>query len=193
MLFKKENIGLNFIHNPRCGGRFVKQLLDYNGFSNIIDGKKVVKYKVAEYNNKKYNTNYQYMHWHYDLIKNNDYPKVLIIRDPMKRFISTSIRYGHLDFNLPYDTEDNWFRPQKHFYGKDVNVWNMKNGLSEKFCEWLSNILNSKITSTSGKSYKTDKDFGWIKKKNYSDSMINKAKKYYQLDYDFFDSINERF
>ena len=189
MILKKENIGLYFIHNPRCAGRTVHQIFDSNGFSTIINDKKVVKYKVYEIGNLKYGTNYQYLHWHYELIK-TDLPKILVIRDPMERFISTEIRYGHNEFDFPYDTEDNWFRLQKDFIGDDVHIWNFKNGFKKSFCEWVSEIINYKITIPHYFEYKDDEKFRWIKKGNYSNSMIEKAKEYYQQDYDFFSIKN---
>jgi hypothetical protein len=188
MILKKEGIGLYIIHNPRCAGRTVNQLLTDNGFSTIINDKKIVKYKIYELCNLKYDTNYQYLHWHYDLIK-TDLPKIVIIRDPIERFISTEVRYGHMEFDFPYDTEDNWFRLQKDFIGDDVYIWNLKDGFKENFCEWVSEIINHKIILPNNLKYKDDKEFGWIKKKKYSNDMIEKAKVYYKQDYDFFSNL----
>tara|TARA_R110002012_G_scaffold159237_1_gene320873 strand:+ start:101 stop:631 length:531 start_codon:yes stop_codon:yes gene_type:complete len=89
--------------------------------------------------------------------------KFAIIRDPVKRFISTfsaSSENNNLDiFNnqTSFDTfinkwrnegGNNWFTPQVNFLDHKTKLWKYEDGFDKKFFQWLKNYFNIHINKT---------------------------------------------
>tara|TARA_R100001594_G_C3992888_1_gene252814 strand:- start:196 stop:804 length:609 start_codon:yes stop_codon:yes gene_type:complete len=143
---------LHFIHIPRTGGRFIDKNLLVNGFKQehstqgTIEGSDII-------------------HLHRELYEKHldvkGIPHIAIIRNPIDRFISSSIflkrMYGDIqeamedpimfstmiqNFPLPDEyTTPSWLRPQSDFLTEDTHVWKFEDGFYDDFDVWMSNIL----------------------------------------------------
>ena len=143
---------LHFIHIPRTGGRFIDKNLLVNGFKQehstqgTIEGSDII-------------------HLHRELYEKHldvkGIPHIAIIRNPIDRFISSSIflkrMYGDIqeamedpimfstmiqNFPLPDEyTTPSWLRPQSDFLTQDTHVWKFEDGFYNEFDVWMSNIL----------------------------------------------------
>lgn len=143
---------LHFIHIPRTGGRFIDKNLLVNGFKQehstqgTIEGSDII-------------------HLHRELYEKHldvkGIPHIAIIRNPIDRFISSSIflkrMYGDIqeamedpimfstmiqNFPLPDEyTTPSWLRPQSDFLTQDTHVWKFEDGFYDEFDVWMSNIL----------------------------------------------------
>tara|TARA_B100000131_G_scaffold74014_1_gene70256 strand:- start:341 stop:949 length:609 start_codon:yes stop_codon:yes gene_type:complete len=143
---------LHFIHIPRTGGRFIDKNLLVNGFKQehstqgTIEGSDII-------------------HLHRELYEKHldvkGIPHIAIIRNPIDRFISSSIflkrMYGDIqeamedpimfstmiqNFPLPDEyTTPSWLRSQSDFLTEDTHVWKFEDGFYDEFDVWMSNIL----------------------------------------------------
>ena len=143
---------LHFIHIPRTGGRFIDKNLLVNGFKQehstqgTIEGSDII-------------------HLHRELYEKHldvkGIPHIAIIRNPIDRFISSSIflkrMYGDIqeamedpmmfstmiqNFPLPDEyTTPSWLRPQSDFLTEDTHVWKFEDGFDADFDVWMSNLL----------------------------------------------------
>ena len=143
---------IHFIHIPRTGGRFIDKNLLVNDFKQehstqgTIEGSDVI-------------------HLHRELYEKHldvkGIPHIAIIRNPIDRFISSSIflkrMYGDIqeamedsimfstmiqNFPLPDEyTTPSWLRPQSDFLTEDTHVWKFEDGFYDDFDVWMSDIL----------------------------------------------------
>ena len=142
----------HFIHIPRTGGRFIDKNLLVNGFKQehstqgTIEGSDIIHLHRELYEK------------HLDI---KGIPHIAIIRNPIDRFISSSIflkrMYGDIqeamedpimfstmiqNFPLPDEyTTPSWLRPQSDFLTEDTHVWKFEDGFYHDFDVWMSNIL----------------------------------------------------
>ena len=161
-----------FIHIPRTAGRFFTENIKLNNFEletqfiwKSIDG-----IEPAHFHKELYEK-------HFDVA---DIPHITIVRDPIDRFISTSIfltrMYGDdiqdmvedpmmlsmMLENFPLTEGANWFRPQMDFISSKTNIWKMEWGFGKDFEEWMSDTLDMKFTmkDVSYKKLSTDDTVG---------------------------------
>jgi hypothetical protein len=120
--------GIFFVHIPRTGGRFFKELLLVNSFKqkggsareDTVDDIPVMHLPVSY------------------LKKNRDYnenPKFCIIRNPYERYKS-ALRVG--EKNIP----PSWLVPQVNFIEKDTLIWKYEDGLNKNLCDFIKDKLN---------------------------------------------------
>lgn len=163
MYFSNNDQNIFFVHIPRTGGRYIKQLLQLNQpVNNMV---------ILEPH--WYETNYIYkgkeiMHLSHELLVDfNSYKKskkFAVVRDPLSRFISaTQIEFNsNLNYNWKLDTVDkvldyitfqqncasynNWYKPQHEFVSEDCLVYKFENGFKENFKTFMSNNFNITLT-----------------------------------------------
>ena len=153
--YRHKETGKKFhrIHIPRTGGRFFDANLRMNGWEMQYSTQEVVE-------------NVETLHFHRALYEKHvpnikEMPHITIIRNPIDRFISSSIFLkkmypAHvmdsmenpimfdmilLDENAPYKDSIQWFRPQFEFISVATNIWKFESGLGEDFGEWVSDIV----------------------------------------------------
>lgn len=157
------NDKIYFIHIPRTGGRYIKQMFIYN-----FD----TKYEKEKYTLEK---NMITMHWHYPLYlkrqkeMNKDSKFFAVIRDPFEKIMSqlkVDIRRDEKilnklkdrDFFIDYIEDqrniysfhNNWYRPQVDFLSQETFLWHFSLGFEDQFFSWLENhfglfLKNKKI------------------------------------------------
>ena len=158
----KHQLGTNkrllHIHIPRTAGRFIQQQLWKNKFIEEQDHRSF------------YNEGVEVTHYHSDLYKKYldcaTIPHICVIRNPIDRFISSSIYlYHHYnqwsfkddehslqkrmegeDFfpfleNLPESEMESWFRPQLDFLTGETNIWRFEDGFGDDFGDWMADVL----------------------------------------------------
>ena len=112
--------------------------------------------------------NIELPHYHRDYYEKyldvKDIPHFAVVRNPIDRFISASIRivddYGKnvdIDDNflswVLYSTDyHNFFKPQVDFISDKTHIWKYEDGMGKEFDNWLSGILGIDI------SFSIDKD-----------------------------------
>jgi hypothetical protein len=200
LILKKNNNPIFFIHIPRTGGRYLRELFIKNKF--IVN--------FWKHNEYFYNKEIPHLNFPYYLKFSNNgiIPQFTIVRNPITRFISllsSSIKKDNIKINIEEVLNDetllfnflnkqiletnfktNWFLPQYFFINPKCKIWKYENGFNLNFFTWLKKefkikIENKKIIET---NFKTDYD-------NYKKIKISKKtnfylKKYYQLDYKIF-------
>ena len=144
---------IHFIHIPRTGGRFIDKNLLVNDFKQehstqgTIEGSDVI-------------------HLHRELYEKHldvkGIPHIAIIRNPIDRFISSSIflkrMYGDIQEamedpimfstmiqNFPIPASKNWFCPQMDFISSGTNLWKFEDGFGKDFEEWFEKIIGVPI------------------------------------------------
>ena len=140
-----------FIHIPRTAGRFFTENIKLNNFElesqfiwKSVDGIEPAHFHKELYEN------------HFDV---SDIPHIAVVRNPIDRFISTSIfltrmygddiqevmedpmMFGMMLENFPLTEGANWFRPQMDFITSDTNLWKFEDGFYDDFDVWMSDIL----------------------------------------------------
>jgi hypothetical protein len=143
LLFEKDGQGVCLIHIPRCGGRHVISLLKKNEFrysENCKRAQESVFYRSTEY-----------MHLTYDMLQEihpeaNDAKKIVIIRNPVDRFMSAVNSEWSID--LYFEGYENFYLMDDPLYfkyimkekkysirtkGRNFNF----DGLSNTFTNWF--------------------------------------------------------
>ena len=161
-----------FIHIPRTGGRYLKELLS-NNFStkyktilNIINREKVT-----------------HSHWHYPLYlkrqkeMKKDSKFFAVIRDPFEKIMSQlkiEIRrdpklldmLNNRDYFFDYvekhrninSFHNNWYRPQIDFLSQETFLWHFSLGFENEFFSWLEKNFKLKIENKGKQNYEKYSD-----------------------------------
>lgn len=198
LIFKKKLKPVYFIHIPRTGGRYLRELLKSNGYIlNFYFFNKYLDKEIPHLYYPYYNTFNNY----------GSIPQFLIVRNPIDRFMSmfsSSLIKDNLNIDIDkilnnkallykyiqqqitttnYHT--NWFLPQYFFINSKCKIWKYENGLGLNFFKWLKKELKININEKNIiDNYKEKYD-------DYKKVKINKKtelfiKEYYQLDFKFF-------
>tara|TARA_R100001509_G_C4808637_1_gene195652 strand:- start:122 stop:754 length:633 start_codon:yes stop_codon:yes gene_type:complete len=187
-----------FIHIPRTGGRYLRELL-----SNNYNTKYEYTYTIR---NRQHLT---HAHWHYPLYlkrqkeMNKGSKFFAVIRDPFEKMMSqlkVQIRrdnniinkLNNRDYFFDYVEEhrniysfpNNWYRPQIDFISQETFLWHFSLGFENQFFSWLEKSLKLKIKNKEIQDYDKspnsdgpliiDSDLTAIKKNTYL---------YYEKDY----------
>ena len=199
MLIFKENIApIYFVHIPRTGGRYVRELFLKNNYS----------INFFKYDEKFIDKEIPHLHYPYynKFTDNGKIPQFTIIRNPVDRFISmllTVSKKDNLEFNIEeilndekllfnfineqimyFNYSTNWFLPQFNFINPNCKIWKYEDGLGKEFYIWLRDTFNIDIIDenvTYEKSY-----FDEYKKIELKKETIDYIKKYYEYDFKLF-------
>lgn len=199
MLFKKNKESIFFIHVPRTGGRYVTNLFIRNDFS-------LIPFYQDGYNFYK---GIDDRHLHHEYLKDfniyNKSKKLVIVRDPLKRFISAAsvdinINKEKHKFKLNnienvidyikfqqdrYSFYINWFRPQHEFVSKDCFIWKHEDGLETNFINFIYKNFNiSLIADEKITPWKVDYDYCPTIKE--TKAIKEAVKIFYKKDYEKF-------
>ena len=144
------NDHLYYIHIPRTGGRFFKEILpneiEVPTFGECYNG-------------------IERLHLHYPLYNEcfdvKDMEHFTIVRNPFDRFKSAlkgPLEHTSMDFifkngfdaGLEMISEVgkgrcNWFRPQHEFVSQSTHVWKFEDGLGDNFIKWVLDKFNVKL------------------------------------------------
>ena len=181
-----------FIHIPRTAGRFFTENIKLNNFEleTQFIWKSVDGVEPAHFHKELYEK-------HFNVA---DIPHITIVRNPIDRFISTSIfltrMYGDgiqdmvedpmmlsmMLENFPLTEGVNWFRPQMDFISSKTNIWKLEWGFGNDFEEWMSDILDTEFTMKDipYKKLSTDE----TNKLKKSDRLIKNIKQLYVKDFE---------
>ena len=181
-----------FIHIPRTAGRFFTENIKLNNFESETQfiWKSVDGVEPAHFHKELYEK-------HFDVA---NIPHITIVRNPIDRFISTSIfltrMYGDgiqdmvedpmmlsmmLD-NFPLTEGTNWFRPQMDFISSKTNIWKLEWGFGNDFEEWMSDLLDIKFEMRNVPYEKLSTDE--TNKLKKSDRLIKNIKQLYVKDFE---------
>ena len=181
-----------FIHIPRTAGRFFTENIKLNNFESETQfiWKSVDGVEPAHFHKELYEK-------HFDVA---NIPHITIVRNPIDRFISTSIfltrMYGDgiqdmvedpmmlsmmLD-NFPLTEGINWFRPQMDFISSKTNIWKLEWGFGNDFEEWMSDLLDVKFEMRNVPYEKLSTDE--TNKLKKSDRLIKNIKQLYVKDFE---------
>ena len=187
------NDNVFFIHIPRTGGRYLKQLL-YNNFNCK---EKIIHDKI-------------YPHWHYPIylkIDNelNGNPKFFtVLRDPFEKILSQlkieikrdknildklkdrNYFFDYIEWQRSVNSyENNWYRPQCDFVTNNTYIWHHSLGFEQYFFNWLSDHLKLHIVNKQKPAYESLTE-GADDPVDYSDIDLSAIKKntyiYYEKD-----------
>jgi len=157
-----------FVHIPRTGGRYLRELLSKNYNT---------KYKHTDtITNKKH---LMHAHWHYPLYlkrqkeMKKDSRFFAVIRDPFEKIMSQlkiEIRrendllnklnnkdyfFDYVeDHRNIYSFSNNWYRPQIDFISQDTFLWHFSLGFENQFFSWLEKNFKLKIKNKEKIEYK---------------------------------------
>jgi hypothetical protein len=200
MLILKKNINpLFFIHIPRTGGRYIRELFIKNKYAvSFVD--------FSEHCLNKEIPHLQYPYYN-KFTHNGKIPQFTIVRNPIERFISMlscSIVKDNLNIdlnkilnnkNLLFDFintqisslnyNTNWFLPQHHFLNYNSKVWKYENGIKDKFYKWMDYNFKLKFNDIDIKYIKVEYDNS--NKIKLKKNTIEFIKEYYQLDFKLLD------
>jgi hypothetical protein len=204
LILKKKFKPVFFIHIPRTGGRFLRELLRGNDY--ILN--------FTDFSQNYLNKEIPHLHYPFYNKFNNfgNTPQFLIVRNPMDRFMSmfnASIIKDNLNIDTDkilndkkllyeyiqeqitsFNYQTNWFLPQYFYINSKCKIWKYENGLGLNFFKWLKkefkiniikkNIFNNYTNLTDKAEYD-----------EYKKIKINKKtklflKEYYQLDFKLF-------
>jgi hypothetical protein len=132
----------------------------------------------------------------------SDIPHMTIVRNPIDRFISTSIfltrmygddiqelmedpmMFGMMLENFPLTEGVNWFRPQMDFISSKTDIWKFEWGFGVDFEEWVSDLLNVKFVMKDMpyKKLTTNESKKLVK----TDRLIDNIKQLYRQDIETF-------
>ena len=199
---------LLFIHIPRTAGRFVEW--------NLVEQGWEWDDKVGIDNMYKSVDGIELAHFHKEFYEKyldvKDIPHVSIIRNPIDRFISSSIwltrlygddiqpamedpmMFSSMIYNFPAPESLNWYRPQVDFLSDKTHVWRFEDGIGDEFSSWISGIV--------GVDIKMDKDLKYLKhpkmredspdsRVKKTDALIDNLKVFYRKDFSRFYQDNE--
>jgi hypothetical protein len=200
LIFKKNTKPLYFVHIPRTGGRYLKELfinnkyiISHDFFSDYFYGKEVPHLQYPFYGKF---TNYG---------KINQFT---IVRDPIDRFVSMfcanliihnitlnkkiltnkSLLFKFLEDNInKINFKSNWFLPQHHFINCNCKIWKLEEGLDNKFYEWMKFNFKIilKIKNINKNMYLQKYDF--YKKIKLNKKTKEFIKEFYKYDYKLLD------
>jgi len=200
MLICKKNLKpLFYIHIPRTGGRYVKNLFEKNEFEvslyefdNFFEGKEIPHLHYPYYNK---------------FTNNEKIPQFTIVRNPIDRFISILCASSKKDkYNLDiekifYNEESffnfvnyhiiytsnrtNWFLPQIYFIGPNCKIWRFEKGLNENFFNWLK--VNYEIDIFFKEVIYQKDYYDLYEKIKLKNNFVNLIKKYYLFDFKILD------
>ena len=161
-----------FIHIPRTGGRFLETNLEESGWVWDDDVGVDKKYKSVE--------GIEVAHFHREYYEKyldvKDIPHIAIVRNPIDKFISSSIYlkrlygndiqelmedpmyFGSMIDNFPCPESVNWYRPQIDFLSDKTHIWKFEDGLGDEFASWISSILDIDIDLDQDIKYNKDPD-----------------------------------
>lgn len=198
-LFKKDDVSIYHPHIPRTGGRYVTELFDLNNFQVFHRG---FEHTVR---------GIEVPHLHYPLYnfleEVPDAKKILIVRNPYDRFIS-SIKtqyfvrsypssffdmisdkdwlFSFLDYEREVDSYiTNWFRPQHEYIEKSTLIYKFEDGLDQNFTNWIKANLNIEFNHYNNISYDISDQEQCANKLNVSINPIVRQhiQEYYHEDY----------
>ena len=192
------------IHIPRTAGRFFHE--------NIIANNFAPEQEFADV----YIDWYEVVHFHKELYEKHldvkGIPSIAIVRNPIDRFISSSIImtkyhkkylsefsdlqeimeddyefFNVLDHLHTYDIEMiNWFRPQMDFLDADTNVWHFEWGFGDGFGEWVADILKIPAFPIRKLSYEPVYNLDETDRLKATPKLIDNIRKYYEDDFAVF-------
>ena len=192
------------IHIPRTAGRFFHENIIANNFAPEHDFADV------------YIDWYEVVHFHKELYEKHldvkGIPSIAIVRNPIDRFISSSIImtkyhkkylsefsdlqeimeddyefFNVLDHLHTYDIEMiNWFRPQMDFLDADTNVWHFEWGFGDGFGEWVADILKIPAFPIRKLSYEPVYNLDETDRLKATPKLIDNIRKYYEDDFAVF-------
>ena len=202
LIFKKNIKPLYFVHIPRTGGRYLRELFIKN------------KFTVNFHNHNEYCYGKEIPHLNFPYyLKFSNYgsiPQFTVVRHPITRFISllsSSIKKDNTNINieeilnnknlffnfinkqiLETNFNTNWFLPQVYFINSNCKIWKYENGFEKPFFKWLKkefniNLKNKKIPLNS--RIKLHYDFS--KKIKLNKQTIKYIKEFYKHDYKLLD------
>jgi len=209
-----------FIHIPRTAGRFIELNLKAEGWEweNVNEDIKLTRLLNLNGPPAMYDSveGIEIAHFHKELYKNyfdiKDIPHIAIIRNPIDRFISSSVwlnRHRHAtqqqiensfssalsslldDPNFPESI--NWFRSQIDFISDKTHIWKFEDGIGNKFSNWISNIVDVNIKMNPTLHYwASDDSIFWANKFKKTDTLVNNIKTFYKKDISkFYKEIDE--
>jgi hypothetical protein len=198
LIFKTKTKPLYFIHIPRTGGRYIRDLFLNNNF--LINF-----YRYDEHFMGK-----EIPHLHYPFYNKftnfGKIPQFTIVRNPVTRFISTffaSIKKDYLNINvneifenknnfekfmfqqfseINYNT--NWFLPQVNFINSSCKIWKFEDGFGVDFFKWLKKNFKIEIKDNGFEYKKLHYDF--YKKNKLPNKSIDLIKNFYKQDFKLF-------
>lgn len=149
------NKNIYFVHIPRTGGRFIKNLFKINNYQVYLN---------------------EFHHWNNKEVPHLTYPdyeiylnflscdKFSIVRNPIDRFVSAINSDAKLNSitidkmltnqenfnmyinNLIYNDDANWYAPQINFINYDTKIYKYENGLNTNFIKWVSDNFNLSLS-----------------------------------------------
>ena len=154
------NRNIYFVHIPRTGGRFIRDImaLNFNCEHNDID-----HYRGKEVHHLTYPEHEQFLN--YTLVK-----KFSVIRDPIDRFINSILNYNKINNekfqkmmksqetfdemvnNIILNDRSNWFVPQTNFIDYKTLLWRFENKFNNHFVKWFLDNFKLEITKLKEKN-----------------------------------------
>ena len=195
LIFKKNIKPLYFVHIPRTGGRYLRDLFWNNNF--LLN--------FYEYNQHFIDKEIPHLHYpFYNKFTNyGQIPQFTIIRNPIDRFISmfySSIVKDKLCINVDKIFKNksnferfifeqitqinyctNWFLPQVNFINSSCKIWKFEDGFGVNFFKWLKKNFKIKIKNNVFDYQKLNYDF--CKKNKLPNNSIDLIKNFYKLDF----------
>ena len=197
-----------FIHIPRSAGRFVEW--------NLVEQGWEWDDKVGIDNMYKSLEGLELAHFHKEFYEKyldvEDIPHVSIIRNPIDRFISSSIwltrcygddiqeqmedsmLFSSLLYNFPFPESVNWYRPQVDFMSDKTHIWKFEDGIGDEFSSWISGIVGVDIKMDPDLKYRTDprmREESALSRLKKTDALIDNLRIFYRKDLSTFYQDNE--
>jgi hypothetical protein len=198
LILKKKIKPLYFIHIPRTGGRYIRDLfwnnnflLNFYRYEETFMGKEIPHLHYPFYN--------KFTHF-------GKIPQFTIVRNPITRFISmfySSILKDNLSINVDeifknknnfekfifqqitqINYHTNWFLPQVNFINSSCKIWKLENGFGTNFFKWLKKNFKIEIKNNVFEYKKLDYDF--YKKNKLPNKSIDLIKNFYKQDFQVF-------
>ncbi len=196
LIFKEKINPLYFVHIPRTGGRYLRELFLNNGY--ILNH--------TDFNLYYNNITVPHLHYpYYNKFSNNGKIKQFtFVRNPVDRFISMfcavvikdnllidedkilnnkNLLFDFIENNINVtNSHTNWFLPQHHFLNNNCKIWKIENGLEKNFFKWLETNFKIKFKTKDIKNdYRTEYDF--YKKIKLNKKTIEYIKEFYKHDH----------
>lgn len=125
-------------HPPRTGGRYLRQLLEENGWRSYYNNHGLI-YRDQEIP-------------HCDLTRYGDFidlesvSVVGVVRNPLDRYLSImTILVNDGVSESSRSKHSNFFTPQDTFFPKESFLWKFESGFKEDFTDWLETISETKL------------------------------------------------
>jgi len=148
------NKSIYFVHIPRTGGRYVKELIKFNNHICVLGD-------YVQWNNKEVS---HLCFPDYEVFLNFlECQKFTVVRDPVDRFVSginSDVRLNEKTINkmlksqeslnqylnnIIYNDLSNRYLPQINFLNKDIKIYKYEEGFEENFFKWSLNNLQLKL------------------------------------------------